>query len=389
MAEDAAQRVARTIYFDHGATSFPKPPAVVDAVTSALTDFGGNPGRGAYALAMATARLVRDARRDVGALLGVPGARDVLFSPSCTEALNLVLKGLLRPGDRVVVSAVEHNAVVRPLHRLKQAGVDVAVVGADSNGQVDPDDVELAVKKAPTRLVCVQHASNLTGAVQAVGDMADIAHEAGALFVVDGAQAGGHLDVDLSTLGADAWACAGHKGLLGPMGAGVLYLAPGCDPLPLVEGGTGSGASESAEMPDARPDRYEAGTAAVPAIAGLGAAARFLAEHGPAQRAEEQRLARRLHEGALERGFRVLGPPPAAPRVPIVSMVHPDVEADRIAFELDRRWGIAVRAGLHCTPWAHVAVGTLDCGAVRFGCGFGTTDDGVDTALAALEAIVG
>ena len=377
-----------TVYLDHGATSWPKPPEVVSAVHDALTLYGGNPGRGAYRLAMATTRLIHESRRDIAALLGVPDARNLLFQSGCTEALNLVLRGLLSPGDRVVVCSMEHNAVARPLHALAARGVEVVVIDADETGTVDCGDVERAVAAAPTRAVICQHASNLTGAIQPVADLADIAHAHGALMLVDGAQAGGHIAIDLGTLGADAWACSGHKGLLGPQGVGVLYLAPECDPEPLVLGGTGGGSSESAEPPAVRPDRFEAGTPNTPGIAGLGAAARYLTLHAAEHRITERRLARRFHEGVIDiGGFRVLGPEPSEVRVPILAVTHERVDADRLAFALDRRFGIAARAGLHCAPWAHRTVGTLETGALRFGIGFGNTDAEIDFALSALRTL--
>jgi len=376
-------------YLDHGATSWPKPQPVIDAVVRALTELGGNPGRGAYAMALDASRAIFEARGACARLLGVGDSRDLLFQPGCTAGCNLMLKGLLKPGDRVVAGSMEHNAVARPLAHLQRLGVDVVVVEADRNGFVDPEEVERAVRAAPTRAVVCMHASNLTGTVQLVGDMADIAHEHGALMLVDGAQAAGHLEVDIGALQVDAYATSGHKGMLGPQGVGLLYLAPHLEVEAQVEGGTGGGGSESPDMPPERPERYEAGTANTPGIVGLGAAASFLAKEGPGQRQIEAELVRRLHEGILEiGGFRVLGPPPEVPRVPIVSVVHDRIGADRIAFALDRTYGIASRAGLHCAPWAHRTIGTLECGAVRFGVGWGNTAEHVDLALRALSEIV-
>jgi cysteine desulfurase family protein len=377
----------RVIYFDHAATSWPKPPAVPLAMAEAISEAGGNPGRGAHRLALAAARTIARSRSQCAALLGVPDERDLVFTPGCTYGLNLVLKGTLGPGDRVVVSSVEHNAVVRPLHALARSGVEVVVVRADAEGRIDPDDVERAVAEAPTRAVVCQHASNVTGAIQPVGDLADIAHAAGAVLIVDGAQGAGHLAVDLAALGADAYACSGHKGLLGPQGVGLLYLAPGFEPVELVQGGSG-GSSGSPDQPTERPDRYEAGTANTPGIAGLGAAAAFLAAHGEDLRASEHALTRRLHEGLAEiPGVRVLGPLPGEERVPVVSVTSERRTPDEIAFALDRRFGIAVRAGLHCAPWAHETVGTIETGVVRFGVGYGLTEDDVDAALDAMREV--
>jgi cysteine desulfurase family protein len=374
-------------YFDHAATSWPKPPEVVDAIVRAMAEAGGNPGRGAHPLSLAAARTIAGARSAIASLLGVPDDRDIIFAAGCTAALNLVLKGSLVSGDRVVVSSVEHNAVVRPLIMLAASGVEVSVVQADAEGRVDPDDVERAVRERPTRAVVCQHASNVTGAIQSIGDLADIAHEHGAVMIVDGAQGAGHLALDLVALGADAYAASGHKAMLGPQGIGFLYLSSAFQPAELVHGG-GGGDSGASEQPSARPDRYEAGTGNTPGAAGLGAAAGFLAARGDEIRTLEQRLARRLHEGLLETdGIRVLGPPPAEERVPVVSMTHERLAPDEIAFALDRRAGIAVRAGLHCSPWTHQTVGTADSGAVRFGLGWGLTDDDVDAALEAVRDI--
>ena len=377
-----------TIYFDHAATSWPKPPGVAEAVAEALERYGGNPGRGAYRMAVDTARAIHTARGTVARFLGVPDSRDLLFQPGCTQAMNLVLLGLVAPGDRVVAAPTEHNAVSRPLNLLASRGVEVVLAEADEAGHVDPDEVEALVAAAPTRAVVCQHAGNVSGAIQPVADLADVAHAHGALLLVDGAQAGGHLPVDLSTLGADAWACSGHKGLLGPQGLGVLYLSPEIDPDPLVLGGTGGGASEDPFNPDVRPERYEAGTPNAPGILGLGAAVAWLAENAHELRSSERALTKRLHEGieALP-GFRVLGPAAGEPRVPVVSAVHETLDSDRIAFVLDRTYGIATRAGLHCSPWAHRELGTLECGAVRFSLGHGNTTQHVDLALDALARI--
>ncbi len=379
----------RIRYFDHAATSWPKPPVVAEAMVRAMDVAGGNPGRSAHSLALAAARTVEHARTQVAAFLGVADPRDLAFVPGCTYGLNLVLKGTLKRGDRVVVSSVEHNAVARPLAYLATAGIKVARVPADAQGRIDLDDIERAVAAAPTRMVVCQHASNVTGAIQPIGDIVDIAHEHGAVVVVDGAQAAGHLPLALGVLGADAYVAPGHKGLLGPQGIGVLYLAPGFDPRELVQGGSG-GRSEEIEQPRVRPDRYEAGTGNVIAAAGLGAAADYLAENAALIRSRERELTRRLYDGLSGiPGVTVLGPPIAEERVPVVSVVHGKLAPDEMAFALDRRWGIAVRAGLHCTPWTHEAVGTSDSGALRFSIGWNLTDEDVDVAVAAMRELCG
>jgi cysteine desulfurase family protein len=377
------------VYLDNAATSWPKPPEVLDAMRSLMETAGANPGRGTYGMAMAASRIVFEARRDCAALLGVPDPKDLLFTSGCTESCNLMLKGLLSPGDRVVVSSMEHNAVTRPLHVLARRGVRVDVVDADATGLVDADAIERALAAAPTRAVVCQQASNVTGTVQPIGDIADIAHAAGALLLVDGAQGAGHLEVDLPALGADAYACSGHKALLGPQGIGLLYLKPGLEVEPLLEGGTGGSSSGDQVQPSERPDRYESGTPNTPGIAGLGAAARLLMERGAGIRATEARLDRRLREGLLETPHvTLLGPAPGEESVPVASIVSDRAAPDRIAFELDRGHGIAVRSGLHCAPWAHRAIGTGETGAVRFGIGWATTEADIEAALLALRAVL-
>lgn len=379
----------RCIYLDHGATSWPKPPEVAAAVASAFAEKGANPGRGAYAMALAASREVFESRRVCADLLHVPDARDLFFVSGCTEACNLMLHGLLHPGDRVVVSSMEHNAVSRPLHVLAAAGVEVAIISADETGTVHAGDIERAVREAPTRAVVCQHASNVTGAIQPIGDLADIAHENGALLLVDGAQGAGHLDVDLATLDVDAYATSGHKGLLGPQGVGLLYLRPGLEADELMQGGTGGGSSTEPGQPTGRPERYEAGTPNTPGIAGLGAGVRLLLEHGDAWRREEGELFRMLKEGLLALpGVTVYGPAPDEPSVPVVSITTESLDPERIAFLLDRHYGIAVRSGLHCAPWAHRTIGTLETGALRFGVGYGTSADDVAQALAALAEVL-
>lgn len=386
---DPSAELPPVVYLDHAATSWPKPPQVAEEVARAVREVGGNPGRGAHRLAVDAARAVHDARREVAGFLGVEDSRNLLFQPGCTQALNLVLFGTLRAGDRVVTGPTEHNAVARPLNLLHRRGVEVVAAPVDSAGRIDLVGVETLLSATKTCALVFQHASNVTGAVQPAAELVQIAHGHGARAFVDGAQAGGHLGVDLGALGADAWACSGHKALLGPEGIGLLYLAPEFDPKPpLVLGGTGGVAARDEIAPSERPDRYEAGTPNVPGILGLAAGVRELAPRADEQRELEASLARRLHEGVLRLGgYRVLGPAPDEPRVPIVTVVHERISADRLASALDREYGIAVRAGLHCAPWAHRELGTLETGAVRFSFGWGNTPTQVDLALAGLDEL--
>lgn len=376
-------------YFDHAATSWPKPAAVAEAMQHALCELGGNPGRGAYTMAVNTARSQLATRSALATMFGVHESRNIILNAGCTESLNTILRGFCRPGMRVVVSSMEHNAVTRPLHILAEQGLEVVVVDADSTGVIDPDDVETAVNAAKTDAVICMHASNVTGTIQPIADITDIAHAAGARMIVDGAQGAGHVPLNLEALKVDAWAASGHKGLLGPQGVGVMYLSPTFDPDELTAGGTGGGASEDPVQPRTRPDRYEAGTRNTPGIAGLGAAIGYLAEHGETVAAEEDRLTRRLINGFAEiPGVRILGPAADIRRVPVVAIVVEGQDHALLAGTLDREYGIAVRAGLHCAPWAHRTLGSLETGALRFGLGWSTTQDDVDAAIAAMEELV-
>ncbi len=376
-----------SVYLDHAATSWPKPPRVMEAVSRSMADLGGNPGRGAHSVAIVASRRIAQARRACAGYLGASQPQDLLFQPGCTAACNLMLKGLLEPGDRVVVGSMEHNAVAMPLAQLASMGVEVVVVNADGTGLVDPGDMEKEVRASPTRAVICQHASNVTGTIQMIGEMAEIAHENDAVLLVDGAQAAGHVDVDLEALGVDAYAASGHKGLLGPQGVGLLYLSPDLELREQIIGGTGAG-DGSLQMPRNRPDRYEAGTINSPGVMALGAAAELLSEHGAEMMGHTRELTRLLQRGVMDLGFEVLGPGPDVPRVPLVSMTHRHMDADRLASILDRDYGIAARAGLHCAPWAHETVGTLEGGALRVSVGWRTKKGEIERFFSALETIL-
>jgi len=290
---------ARTIYLDHGATAFPKAPGVVEAMTHYLGHEAGNPGRGGHRLTVAASRAIEGAREDIARLLGADPECTLLGS-GATFWLNTVLLTHLNPGDRVVTSSLEHNSVMRPLRWLEASrGVEIAAVpGGDPDGVPTAEAFRREVAAEPTAMVVVTHASNVTGALLPVTEIARAV--APVPVVVDGAQTAGSVPVAFAELGVAAYACSGHKGLLGPPGVGLLLLGDGFEIDPLVRGGTGS-RSESEEMPEHLPDRLEAGTPNGPGIAGLGAACRWLAGRGVEAVAEsERRLARRLADGLRE-----------------------------------------------------------------------------------------
>lgn len=386
--------MAQGAYLDNASTSFPKPACVAEAVYAYMTQMGTNAGRGEYAAAFGTDDLVFGAREKLCELLGGEDPSCVVFTRNVTEALNLVLKGSLRAGDHVVVSSMEHNAVMRPLAQLAARGVEFSRVPCAPDGTLDAADVERYLRQN-TRMIVITHASNVCGTVLPFAEVGRIARSRGIRFVVDAAQSAGVLPVSLRDLGADAVCFTGHKGLLGPQGIGGAVLtrefAQGIEPL--VAGGTGS-ASSSEEMPDFLPDALEAGTLNLPGIAGLSAALDWVAERGTESiLAHERRLAAAFIEGlsGLEaRGaVRIVGLRGAEGRTGVVSVQTPGRELAEVAHELDARFGIQVRVGLHCAPAAHKTLGTFPTGTIRFSFGWANTEADVERALAALERLLG
>jgi len=375
----------RVCYLDHGATAFPRAPGVAPAMVRFLDEASGNPGRGGHRLAVAAARAIEAAREEVAALLGGDPER-TLFGPGATFWLNTVLASHLWHGTRVVVSALEHNAVMRPLRWLEACrGVDIAVVpGSGPSGVPTADEVAACVAEAPTTLVMLSHASNVTGAVLPVAAVAAVV--APVPVVVDAAQTAGSLCIDFSSLGAAALVCSGHKGLLGPPGIGTLLLSPEFEVQPLVRGGTGS-RSESEEMPEFLPDRLEAGTSNGVGAAGLGAACSWLRKRKVEVIHEhEQRLVRRLAEGLGEiPSVTLQGWEDAAPHTGILSFTADGVDNGELAAWLDRTRDICLRAGLHCAPAAHRRLGTFPNGTLRAGIGPFNTDADVDSLITAIR----
>jgi len=376
------------IYLDNAATSFPKPPEVAEAITDLLTHRAGNPGRSGHSLALAAEAVVAETRRLLAALLGIQDPARLAFTLNATDALNLAMWGLLRAGDRVVTTSMEHNAVARPLFALAERGVDVVRLPSASDGTLDLDDLERELRAAPTRLVVMTHASNVCGTILPIRAAAELAHRHGALILVDAAQTAGVLPIDVQEQSIDLLAIAGHKGLLGPTGTGGLYVAPGVRLTPMRQGGTGA-RSEQLSQPEEMPDALESGTVNTVGIAGLDAALRVLQATGiEAVRARESALTARLLAGLREiGGVTVYGPVEPSQRVAVVSVTLRGWEPVDVQAALDSAFGIAVRAGLHCAPLAHRTLGTFPLGTVRLAPGYSTTDDQIDQTLAALREL--
>jgi len=379
------------IYLDNAATSWPKPPEVVKAMAEFLERLGGNPGRSGHQLSVAAGRVVYEAREAIAELFGVPDPLRVIFAQNATHAINLALRGLLRPGDRVVTTSVEHNAVMRPLRALAREGVRLAQIQCASDGSLDPDDARRAIQPG-TRLVAVTHASNVTGTLLPLAEIAAAARSAGALLLVDGAQTVGAVPIDMPGLGIDLLAFSGHKGLYGPPGTGGLILGAAVDATglePLVRGGTGS-RSESEDQPEDLPDKFESGTPNGVGIAGLGAGVRVVQARGvQAIREHEMALTRLLIDGLRAiPGVRVYGTMDPARCTAVVSFTVEGLFVSDIGYRLDEEFGILTRVGLHCAPAAHKAIGTFPMGTVRLAPGIFTTPDDIRAALRAVRSIV-
>lgn len=365
-----------------------RPPCVVEAVSNAMTGMGSC-GRGTSEGDLAAARGAFACRMALVSLLGSSHPERVVFCANATQALNTALYGLVGEGDRVVTTVIEHNSVLRPLNVLeRERSVTCAHVGLDASGALDYAALERAVTPG-TRLVACAHASNLTGDAVDIERVARIAHAAGALLLVDAAQTAGHLPIHMERMGIDVLCFTGHKALMGPTGTGGLIAAPGIDIVPLLSGGTGVHSAD-AFQPAAWPEHLEAGTLNMHGIAGLSAAVGFIAERGVEAIAERgERLRRRLVEGLRTvEGTELYGAFEAAfGHTPVVAMNLAGVPSSALADELAYRFGIATRAGLHCAPLMHEALGTGAHGAVRLSMGFYTSDADVDAAVRAVAAI--
>lgn len=375
------------IYLDNAATTLHKPPQVAEAVLSAMGAMG-NCARGTHGEALHAARLVYDTREKLAKLFGCPRADHVVFTCNATEALNIAIQGLIRPGDHVVTTDLEHNSVLRPLYKLeKEQGVRLSFVPADKKGRVQYEDFAKLITPETRAVVCT-HASNLTGNTLDVARIAQMAHEKGALCIVDASQSAGHLPIDMEKMGLDVVCFTGHKGLMGPQGTGGLCIRPGVEIAPFKVGGTGI-LSYRKTQPEAYPTRLEAGTLNGHGIAGLHAALEFLEETGvEAIHQREKGLMERFYEGVKDiPGVTVYGEFDAPVRTAVVSLNIGDYDSGEVADALSEEYGIATRPGAHCAPRMHEALGTVEQGAVRFSFAYYNTEEEVDTAVAAIKEL--
>src|SRR5271165_6595142 len=375
-----------TIYLDNAATTWPKPEDVYRAIDTAMREHGANPGRGSYRMSVDAQRLVDETRQAICRLFNAPAPERVVFTLNCTDALCLALKGLIKPGDRVLTGPFEHNSVTRPLHSLRRGGTLVTSVKSTAAFDIDLDHFRELCRER-VNYVVISHVSNVTGQVSPIRQIADMTHERGGLLILDAAQSAGDLEIDMRALGVDVLAAPGHKGLYGPMGTGVLVLSADLPVQAFREGGTGF-KSESPEQPAEYPWRLEAGTINLPGIAGLAAGIRFVTDTGANAPMSSAQLARQLADQLRQiDGASVFCD--ALYRTGVVSFRLNAVDVALTGTILDESFGIAVRTGLHCAPAAHRAIGTFPDGTVRVSFGrFNTTAD-VDAFVAAVRQING
>ena len=379
------------IYLDNASTSFPKAEGVAETVYHYIKDCGCNINRGGYDEAYQAEEIVLRTRQQLTELFHGPNCRNVVFTRNITESLNVLLKGFLKAGDHVLVSAMEHNAVMRPLSQLTEQDVSFDRIPCMADGTLDISAMDRLLREN-TRAVVMLHASNVCGTLIPVETVGAFCHAHGLRFILDTAQTAGVFPIDMEAMHIDALAFTGHKGLLGPQGIGGFILQPDMVPLvqPLIAGGTGS-ISHEEQMPSFMPDRFEAGTMNLPGIMGLHAALRWLEQETiDAVRSHELELTERFLSGALDiPHLRVIGRQDIAERAGVVSVVPENADPALVADALGREYGIMVRVGLHCAPNAHKTLGTFPTGTIRFSFGRWNTPQQVDTALSALRELCG
>ncbi|HWR29096.1 MAG TPA: aminotransferase class V-fold PLP-dependent enzyme [Negativicutes bacterium] len=376
------------VYLDNAATSWPKHPSVIAAMQDYLENCGGSPGRAGHGKAIASTRMVYNTRDLIATLFNAPLTDRVIFTKNATEAINMVLFGFLNPGDHVVVSSMEHNAVMRPLRELEIRGIDLSIVQCDFCGRLDPAKVKSAFTPR-TRLVLLTHASNVTGTLLPIAEVAAIAREAEIPFAVDAAQTAGVCPLDIQAIGIDFLAFTGHKSLGGPQGTGGLVIGPNVDLRPLVFGGTGS-ASESDIQPSFLPDKLESGTLNAVGIAGLGAAISALNNFGIENVLRHERQLMKFFRDGLREipQITVYGSENPHEGLGVLSLNIADHSCEEVGLRLERDFDILTRTGLQCAPAAHHTLGTFERGTVRFSVSGFTSEEDILATLAALAKIV-
>jgi cysteine desulfurase family protein len=377
------------IYLDNSATSWPKPPSVIDAISNYLNNYGGSPGRSGHHFTLKAATEVFETRELLASLFNAPSSDRVIFTANATQAINTAIFGLLKHGDHVIISHMEHNSVVRPLRHLEQNGIiELTIVDCDKEGFINIETLKNSFK-SNTKLVVTIHGSNVTGTIQPIRQIGEICKSKNVLYMVDASQSAGILPIDMQNDNIDILAFTGHKELYGPSGIGGLCIKNDLQIESLLHGGTGS-KSESESHPRFYPDRLEAGTLNTAGIVGLKAGIQYILDHGMNNILEKQI---QLTESFLS-GIRdlddviIYGPNENKERLPIVSLNIKYKMPSDVAFTLDKEFGIMTRAGLHCSPLAHKTIGTFPHGTVRFSMGSFTTQEEIDYTIDKIKQLL-
>lgn len=374
------------IYFDNAATTLVKPPSVIQAVTEAMCSLG-NSGRGVHAGALSASRMIYDARAVLAELLGAESPDRIAFTANSTQALNIAIKGILRPGDHVITTALEHNSVLRPLYEMEERGVEVTILPADNMGNICYEDFEKEIRPN-TRAIVTTHGSNLTGNLLDVHRIGAVAKKHDLIYIVDASQTAGVFPIDVQNMHIDILCFTGHKGLLGPQGTGGIYVREGVEVRPLISGGSGV-QTYLRHHPLQMPTALEAGTLNGHGIAGLGAAVRYLLETGvDTIRQKEQGLMTAFYEAVRDiPGITVYGDFTTMDRCPIVTLNIRDYDSGEVSDALSTEFDIATRPGAHCAPLMHEALGTVEQGAVRFSFSHYNTMEEIKIAVSALREL--
>ena len=378
------------VYLDNAATSWPKPESVYQTMDRFLREKGGNPGHGSHSLAESARQTVDEARILTARFLNASDAERIVFTLNCTDSINMGLKGLLKPGDHVIISNLEHNAVIRPLSKLGRQGIGITrVSSSEITGSAFAEDIEKAIN-SKTRLILINHASNVNGCIQPVVEIGQIARRHNLLFMVDAAQSAGHIPIDVQAGNIDLLAFSAHKGTLGPPGVGILYIGLRVDLDTTREGGTGS-FSESEEQPDQLPHRFESGTLNTVGIAGLGAGLKFIREQGQENISAHEHILMKILKEELQKipGVTVFNAGDESMQLPVISFNISGYTPGEVGAILDQAFDIKVRTGLHCSPEAHRSLGTFPSGTVRLSPGYFNTSEEMEKTIHAIMKIVG
>ncbi|SHH32738.1 aminotransferase class V-fold PLP-dependent enzyme [Clostridium grantii] len=375
------------LYLDNAATSFPKPEQVYQAVDKCMRNYCGNPGRAGHKMALQSAREIYQTRELISKLFNIKDPMRIIFTSNATEALNLAFKGLLKPQDHVITSSMEHNSVIRPLNHLKEIGVDTTIIKCDNEGRLNLRALEETICPN-TKLICITHASNVTGTLLPIDEVGKICKKHNIMFMVDASQTAGSYEIDVVKLGIDLLATAGHKGLMGPQGTGVLYIKEGIDLKPLKEGGTGS-KSELLTQPFIMPDYYESGTLNTPGIVGLGAGIKFILDTSIDKiKKHEQKLTKLMLEELKKiENVIIYGVVDSNQQAAVISFNIKGLDSSETNYILDNEYDIYTRSGLHCAVLAHETIGTVEIGVVRVSFGYFNDENDVITIIEAIKEI--